>query len=289
MFRLAAALAISIALHLILLAFKFASPRLPENPSPIEIEIQETKSPSPPEQVKPSNHKSKGNQTHTAKHFRVRQRLRALLSRKDVTFETGSLASTQDFTNEGERGLAEGDWGSHAGDLKQLGYFNQYNKIFEELQNMLNYPGILCQHGFSGTVNSRIYFDEHGRCDWPRSKIGGAHPYLRVYSLSLLKKLCSFDSVKQLKIKPPQFVDISFNFNVVSLPQTEKEQASLDRLHGNAIMLYRSCFRPPHQIELGPITLDPISQMGFINFPWLFENWDRYVEGKDPFREFKEP
>ena len=259
----------------------------------VEFEIAE-KMPAPPPPPGDPNSKStakggkKGTRGTPPKSFRVRPGLRRFLPQGDVTFETGSLASTRNLTNEGELGLAEEDWGSHADPLGQLVNYLNYNRIFEDLQNMLNYPVKLCYHRISGTVNSRLHFTEDSECDWKRSKIYGAHPYLRLYSLTLLRKLCSLSSVKQMGLKPSQFVDISFNFNIVRTPETFQQQAGLDRILGNVLMLYRSCFVPPQEVEMGPLKVDLLSQMAFINFPWIFENWEKYVEGKDPLKEFKE-
>ncbi|NJL25995.1 MAG: hypothetical protein HC902_13060, partial [Calothrix sp. SM1_5_4] len=90
-----------------------------------------------------------------------------------------------------------------------------YARLREEIENMLEYPGPLGRRQLDGTINARLTFARGPECDWRRSRIEGAHPYFRIYILTLLKKLCSFDTLKTLRLREGQFVDLSFRFTLV--------------------------------------------------------------------------
>lgn len=187
-----------------------------------------------------------------------------------------ALKESRDFTKGGETGLEQETWGSHGASLGEIAHLNQYLRLFNEVEGLLNYPSALGEHGISGTVNSRLRFDSNSHCDWSRTSVGGAHPYLRVYTLALLKKLCALENIEHLHFSAQQFVDLSFAFVLTQFPELSKDQIRHDSIQGNVLSFYRSHVHSDLEYRIGPLRGYLFAPVVSIDFPWIFENWEKY-------------
>jgi hypothetical protein len=278
------ALAASLIVHAALAIFWWRGPHVSTAAKiTVELDYQEAKSPRTPKAKSPaasgrrhSSQKAKGVAGGSLGKFGATTLSAALAG--------GAPGAGTNLTDYGETGLAEEEWGSHGNLLGEIEHFNQYEKLFAHLQGMLFYPGILGAHELSDSVNTRLVFDENSHCDWSHSHVGGSHPYFRVYTLSLLHRLCDMETIEHLGFTRGQFVDLSFNFEIIGLP----EQHPLpDTIQGNVLMFRRTFLRAPLEYHVGPITGIVGVPAVSIDFPWIFEHWDKWVLGKDPLHEFR--
>jgi hypothetical protein len=198
-----------------------------------------------------------------------------------------SYGSRGNFKDEGELGLSEEEWGSHGNRFGEVEHFTKFSRLFTEIEGLLQYPHRLGMHGLSDTVNSRLVFDENSNCDWNKTKVGGSQPYFRVYTLALLKKLCALENVQHMHFAKGSFVDLSFAFLVVGKVE-ESEQKPPDTIQGNVLLFQRTYFRSPLEYHIGPFQGFLLTPAIGLDFPWIFEHWETWVQGKDPLREFKE-
>lgn len=199
----------------------------------------------------------------------------------------GARGAGMNLTDAGDLGLGEEDWGSHGAKLAEIANFNQYEKLFAHLQGMVNFPALLGNHGMEDTINSRLVFDENSHCDWSKSRVGGTLPAYRVYTLALLKKLCAMKTIEHLHFRKNQFVDVNFTFAILSLP--EPPGMPQDTLQANVMSYRRTFIKPRFEVHAGPLQWTPLApNMVFLDFPWIFEHWDKWVEGHDPMDDFRE-
>ena len=203
---------------------------------------------------------------------------------------TAAKAGEGHFKDEGNLGLEEYEWGSHGGKFEEVANYGRMNRLFIDIQGLLYYPPRLGIRGLGDAVNSRLYFGENSQCDWKRTHIGGSHPYFRMYTLALFKKLCGMTkNMADMHFKAGEFADVGFNFEVIGSVQYQPDEKR-DSIVGNVLLFNRTFFRPKTQIDLGPFTTDPVfGQIIAINIPWIQEHWEKWVEGRDPLREFREP
>src|SRR5690606_39074925 len=100
-------------------------------------------------------------------------------------------AQSSDVENEAiSSGWGEDEWGVGGGDFKQVEHYQFYRRVWDETDGLLYYPGVLAYHKISGTVNTRLVFHADGTCNWPAVQINSSQPYLRIYVLDLMSKLC---------------------------------------------------------------------------------------------------
>jgi len=207
---------------------------------------------------------------------------------KNLIPKFDAYSSGDKLQAEGNLGLEDEEWGSHGGRLGEIENFDKLQRLFVEVSGLLSYPSKLGLRGMGDTVNSRLYFDDSSQCDWKRIKISASNPYFRVYTLALLKKLCSFrENMAAMQFNHKLFADLSFAFLV--LGKLEDPGARVpDVIQGNVLLFRRTFLRPSLHYELGPFEGDPLfGNIVSINFPWIFEHWDLWVNGRDPLQEFK--
>jgi hypothetical protein len=185
---------------------------------------------------------------------------------------------------------AEGDgddpfagWGEGGGEFERIKDYSFMRRLQSETEGLLFYPQILARHGISGTVNTRLHLRPSNGCDWHKTRVNGGHPYLKVYVTSLLKKLCGFDVAKATP--EPLNVDMSFNFEIT---ERMEDQAPENReIVGNVLVFNRNHGESVTEWKLGPIRGSWLIPVISVDFPWIFENWEKYFNGRDPFDEFK--
>lgn len=176
------------------------------------------------------------------------------------------------------------DWGYGGGDFRQVENFLPLIDIAREIDGLLNYPGALALREYTGGVRAQLYFRKEGGCDWKRSRIESSARYFRVYILALLKKLCALERVTKLRLSRGERVDLAFNFLLKD--QQEFSPRPSFKVIGNVLLFERHEQKPPIELRLGPIRV--YGPYIAVDFQWLFERWDQYVEGKDPLKEFQE-
>lgn len=182
----------------------------------------------------------------------------------------------------------EGSWGANGIKLGELEHFIQYERIQKDIQGLFFFPSALGKKDISGTINARLYFTETSECNWSKSTISGANPFLKFYIAAVLKKYCRFENGKHLRLKQDQFIDLSFAF-ILAKGESREESESKDRILGNVLMFTRIHHKATGDYQIGPIRgniLVPIAVT--VDFPWLLEKWDEVMNHRDPLDEFRD-
>jgi hypothetical protein len=180
-------------------------------------------------------------------------------------------------------------WGSHqSGLLKETEHFIGYERVFQEIEGLLNYPGVLGDHDISGTFNVRLGFDDHSRCDWSRTSVTEANHYLKFYVLALLKKLCGLDFMEHMRFNSSTRLDINFNF-VISGGLPRDYDNTGDSIAGNVLLFRRTYVKPVGFYKIGPIGWTVFMPMAFtMDVMWFMQKWDEVMKHHDPLDEFRD-
>jgi hypothetical protein len=180
-------------------------------------------------------------------------------------------------------------WGAHQGGLlKEMEHYISYERVFQEIEGLLNYPGVLGQHDISGTFNVRLGFDDNSQCDWSRTSITEANHYLKFYVLALLKKLCGLDFMNRMRFNRATRIDINFNF-VISDGLARDYDNAADSISGNVLLFRRTYVKPVGFYRIGPIGWTVFMPMGFTMDPmWFMQKWDEVMNHHDPLDEFRD-
>ena len=193
----------------------------------------------------------------------------------------------QPFTSDtGDRNKSENAWGSSGGGFAYVEHTLSFTQLIEEVNGLLNYPYPLASRGFSGTINSRLHFKD-SRCVWSKTRVEGAQPYLRVYILALLKKLCGLEKISRMRFPDGLTVDMSFAFILTDNPEGVVTPESLGSITGNVLMFTRIFPARNLEYQLGPIRGVWFAPVISLDWPWVVEHWEQWVEGKDPLADFK--
>lgn len=198
------------------------------------------------------------------------------------------MAHPADPGNEDTSGWEPEQWGYGGRDgMAQIGHTLQFEKLTREIENALNYPAVLGQHQLQSTVNARLVFAADSGCDFRKTRLDGAQPYFRVYILALLKKICALETIRHIHFEPGQTVDLSFRFALVSGVLKDSEPAG--RIHGNVLMFTR--FYPKDDTiltyKLGPLRGVWFAPAITLDWGWVVEHWDEWVDHKDPLKDFR--
>lgn len=213
--------------------------------------------------------------------------LKKMIPRADWLFMPGEKGPAKGAAESDSTQWDEEQFGAHGADLSQSEFLHRYSELQREIELMLNYPGILGRHGIEGTVNARLKFTEDSHCDLKKIRISGAQPYLRVYIFTLLNKLCGLSVVERSHFKKGHVVDFSFKFTLLEMPQTREEEESRSRITGNVLSFERGFLKSSVEWQLGPIRGVWFAPFVSLDTDWIFEKWEKYVDKKDPFRDFR--
>lgn len=199
------------------------------------------------------------------------------------SYQVRPSARTGGFENEKVAGEHQ-QWGSGAQDFNQVLNYLTYEKLFHKIDGLIQYPGLLVQHRMQGVVNLQLIVSKTG-CR-PISYFKASNRYLGVYLKKLFQhKICKADFLNQVLNEKEHRLDFSFTFELreSSLPPDPSPQ----RLQGNLLAYYR--FAPVTKLEwrLGPVRGIWGVPAVAVDFPWLFEQWAKQVEGQDPMDEFR--
>lgn len=182
----------------------------------------------------------------------------------------------------------EESWGSHGADFAQYAeHIGHLDQLRQEIEQMLFYPGVLSRRRIKGVINARLTFAEGSRCAFKKTRVEGAEPYLRVYVLAVIDKVCGLSFVSRLGFREGQKVDLSFNFYISENPVSREQDEQQSRIAGNVLTFQRGFTESSLEWELGPIRGVWFAPMVFLNVPWVVENWETYVDKKDPLRDFR--
>lgn len=211
--------------------------------------------------------------------------LKRFTSRGD--FGLGAIsANPTPFTQDGDTsGWRTQDFGYGGGGMKYVAQTLQFDRLIRAVEGMLNYPYPLGKRGIDGTVNVRLTFGPDGHCDSKRARLSGASPYLRVYVLALLKKLCGLE-----RLPEPMSVDLSFAFLITDEEQRSRGQGDLTQkgqITGNVLFFTRTFPKGMAEYQLGPIRGVWFAPVVALDWPWVVEHWEEWVEGKDPLAAFR--
>ena len=275
----------SLAVHLLLSAFLYwsgpaESPRennANRSTQTTEIEILERSDPSGSERLRPdqgSSRLSAGalrssnnfSREFVDAHRRIKSRDSSEKSNEQIAF----------------RQVGE-EFGSGGGDFKQIENGLPLQMIAREVDGMLYYPSALIKAKLTGGVNVKLFFAPEGGCDWRFTQIDSTALYFRVYILALVKKLCSLDQIKNLKLSRGRRVDLSFNFHITK--DFEGKRTPPPRIVGNVALFEREVIEPPFSAQLGPLKIyGPYVGIDFLE---LYQMWDDWLNERDPLEEFR--
>jgi hypothetical protein len=267
-------LGLSLLLHIFVFLFlvywpKKDSPKIQE---PIEISVLE--------KLKPSHHSfSASPKSHGHSPLPSIHSLAPQFQGSDTASKTGE---------EGDSLVDDiaAPWGSGGREFKRIMEYSLMNRIQSQTENLLYYPAVLAAHGIEGNVNVRLVLNKEGQCDWPKTEITSASPYLRVFVLDLMKSVCKQSYLREVRGRKLTLVDFSFQFAITE-NNAESVKKEKSKVLGNVLLFYRNSQKSIAQWHLGPFTgIFPLPLVN-LDFPWLKEHWETYVEKKDPLAEFK--
>lgn len=179
-------------------------------------------------------------------------------------------------------------WGAGAGTFERIQDLGFMQFLHRKIDGILFYPEVLARHKISGTVNTRIVFNKEGSCDWHNTKIQAGDPYLRVFVLHILKKVCGENFKHYLKNRTQTSVDMSFQFLISEHTSEQEYIDEHQKIVGNVLLFFRNSQQSVAQWHLGPFTgVFPIPWVS-LDFGWIMENFDKYVDHEDPMGDFKD-
>lgn len=108
-------------------------------------------------------------------------------------------------------------------------------KIYNQINNSLNYPQYFKECEISGVVNTRLYFNSRGRYIASNSKYNSNSRYLRYHVLKTIENL--YEN-KKVDVKDVTVIDASFIFDLYADPNYQYEQNIT-----NIFIFYRSINR----------------------------------------------
>lgn len=284
---------LSLALHalLFLALWLWPHPRPAESSIPIEIEVREAPAPVPMTKSETTSRSlplPKSAAKAKGVHLQAEALTQRLLS-ASVGHAPGIGATHSERSwDEGEVSGKDDpnvEWGAGGGSFARIEEMNLMQFFYRKFDAVLFYPEILARHKIGGVVNARIVLNRSGECDWQKTQIRAAEPYLRVYVLHMLKNVCHENFKSYTRQRESTNIDISVNFSISEQPTTDELVKSQQRIVGNVLLLFRNSQHSVAEWRLGPFTgLFPIPAVS-LDFGWLQEHMSG---GEDPFQEFRD-
>lgn len=292
--KLLKALLLSFALHglftfLFYLSAPIVSLSLPKTQQTLEVTVIEKPSSGT---TRNSVQKSAGN---TKKNSQPSGRGKKSFRLNDFApqFNIGPSSDSSDLAfNHGDSDLTSpdnpnADWGEGGGEFGRISDYILMERIYQQVDGLLFYPTLLAYHKVQGDVKARLVINNKGQCDWKHTEIKSGERHFQVYILGLLKKLCALNNEHLKKMRTASNIDMSFSFTVTATPADELRKKQKQPIVGNVLLFYRETVRSPTEWSLGPIKGVFPLPIAFVDFIWLQENWDRYINGIDPWEEYR--
>ncbi len=183
--------------------------------------------------------------------------------------------------------LESNPWGSGGTRFSEVQHYPRYEHLAREIEGLLNYPFVLSRRKIDGTINVRLAFTDDSKCDWKRIRILGLSSHLKVYIKALLIKLCGLSVVRSLRADKSRVVDLSFQFEITDRPPSPEEVETRSAIIGNVLNFYRFSLGAG-EYRAGPIRGHWYLPAVSLDFEWILENWEKYVNGNDLMAPFKE-
>ncbi len=175
-------------------------------------------------------------------------------------------------------------WGKAANDLREAVYYLSYKKLYEKIDGVVFYPGVLSYHGHEANVNVQIVMNKEG-CEKPWRYLQSSNAYLRSYVSQMFeRKICKPEFLNQVLSEESRRIDFSFKFE---LTENEQQPIELSRIQGNLLFFYRNVQKSKLEWNIGPIKGMGIVPAVSLDFFWLQEKWLEWAESKDSLAEFK--
>ena len=172
-------------------------------------------------------------------------------------------------------------WGAGSAHLKMIELYIPLDRLRLQTDGATHYPGVLAYHDITGDSSARLVI-AHTGCDWRHTQVWASERHLRLYILHVLKKVCSLEDVKRIGTSQPINVDFAFSFRQTEDALVKDSSA----LRGNVIVVQRWYKKSIAEWHVGPLRgMFPIPAVS-VDFIWLKEHWDEYVEKKGRFDEF---
>jgi hypothetical protein len=179
-------------------------------------------------------------------------------------------------------------WGAGGGTFDRIQDLALMSRFHEKVNNLLFYPGVLARHKIKGIVNTRVVLNNEGDCDWQLTKINSNDAHLRFFILHLIKKTCDENYKKYLGARTSTNIDMSFEFSISEQPTTQELISQNQKVLGNVLFFFRNSQQSVAEWHLGPFTgVFPIPWVN-LDFGWLEENFDHYVNNKEQMNEYRE-
>lgn len=167
-------------------------------------------------------------------------------------------------------------WGVGGQDIERMTHPGLMNMVYHTVNGLTFYPGVLARKDMEGVVYARLVLLKGGACDWRKTQIRSRSRYFRVYILSVLKKSCRQNFAVQMKGLHQVNVDLAFHFEITEGPGWENMK-DFNYTSGNSLMFYRNAQKSKLEWHFGPFQgMFPLPIVN-VDFVWLKENWDHYV------------
>jgi hypothetical protein len=274
------ALFLSLSLHLLLLWLMSGKLWIAPPAETVDIEFLERPEGNPEARSRTPRRSARRGKT-------AGNSLRSLSPRFDLksAVAAGEAARTADARGTSE--WQEEHWGVRGGSLKEMEHFVHYDQLMREIQGLLYYPNALGVRKISGTIHVRLYFTKDSKCDRRRTRAEGHHHYLKFFVLALIQKLCGFETIEHMGFKENQFVDLSFAF-VLAEREDRLDSEKRDAINGNVMRFERIAHDVWYEYRIGPIRGIYGIPYWTLDFPWVLDKWESWVEGRDPLDAFRE-
>lgn len=286
---LKAGIFVSVVIHVFtfLALVRTTFPELKQEPVPVRIELKEFARGSATGASGKENKK-------TAKNKGTFSAARGKRSYFGTSFDqlaekinaNGTYAGGDSYLRDRKNDNPLAPWGQGSETFERIEDYSLFKFLFDKVDANLSYPGVLARHKIQGTVNARFVLNAEGGCDWSYTHISNGDPYLQLYVLDLLKRTCAENFKRYTKDREITNVDMSFQFAISESGDGEYQKKN-QILVGNTMHFYRNSHQSVLEWELGPFKgMFPIPA-AYLNLPWIKENWDRLIKGKEPLKEFK--
>jgi hypothetical protein len=179
-------------------------------------------------------------------------------------------------------------WGAGSGTFERIQDLSIMSRFHQKVDALLFYPGILARHKVSGVVNARIVLDQNGDCDWEHAQIRAGEPHLRLFVMHILKNVCDENFKKYLGKRERTNIDMSFQFSISEQPTTEELIRQNQKVVGNVLLFFRNSHQSVAEWHFGPFAgMFPFPVVS-LDFDWIQENIEKYIDHKNPMGEYIE-